>query len=368
VSAEIETGGALVTATLAADALQPLARHGAGAPAPMPCLNCGTPLTGAFCSHCGQRAHLHRTIGDVVHEVVHGITHFDGRFWKTLPMLLFRPGLLTRSYIEGRRARYIAPVPTFLMVVFFMFFALSFISWNEGMLAVNIGNGETASQDERGVAKALEAIDRDLAAALAAGNSSEVTVLQAARRVIAGTAPPAGGAAPAGPRPSITDRLSAEIAAAAARGEITVDLGSPTLDERARQALTNPKLVLYKVQTRAYKLSFLLVPLSLPWLWLALCSKRGVTLYDHVIFTLYSISFISLLFILGSGLLAAGIVTPWVWLPLFLAPSVHMFAQLRGAYALRWWGAAWRTACLMLAALLTLCLYLVLLVLMGVLD
>ncbi len=367
-SAEIEAGGALVTATLAADALQPQGRQGAGDPSPTPCLNCGTPLTGAFCSHCGQRAQLHRTIGDVVHEVVHGITHFDGRFWKTLPMLLFRPGLLTRSYIEGRRASYIAPVPTFLMVVFFMFFALSFISWSDEMLQVNSGQGETTSLDQQGVAKALEAIDRDLAAAQAAGNTSEVAALQAARRVIAGASPPSGAAVPAAAKPGITDRLSVEIAAAAARGELTIDLGSAALDDKARQALTNPKLVLYKVQTRAYKLSFLLVPLSLPWLWLAFCWKRGVTLYDHVIFTLYSISFISLLFILGSVLLAAGIVTQWVWLPLLLAPIVHMLVQLRGAYALRWWGAAWRTGYLMLAALLTLSLYLVLLVLMGVLD
>ena len=39
-------------------------------------------------------------------------------------MLLFRPGKLIRSYIDGHRARYVAPVPLFLMVIFLMFFVL----------------------------------------------------------------------------------------------------------------------------------------------------------------------------------------------------------------------------------------------------
>lgn len=372
-SDEIAAGGALVTAAVAADALQPpvpgggqgrgaAGGHGDGQ-AQAPCLNCGAPLSGAFCGQCGQRAHLHRTIGDVVHELVHGIIHFDGRFWKTLPMLLFRPGQLTRRYIEGQRARYIGPVPMFLMVVFLMFFALSFMSWNDEIVRVESGQGDI-SRDAPGIAQALAEIDRDLVAAQAAGRASEVAGLQAARRVVEALAPVPEGQ----PRPSIGDRIGQEIAGAAARGELQIDLGSPALDARARQALQNPKLLLYKLQTRAYKLSFLLVPLSLPWIWLAFFWKRGVTMYDHVIFTMYSISFISLLFILGSALLAAGIVTQWVWLPLFLAPILHMFSQLRGAYALSRWGAGWRTGYLMITALMTLALYFLLLVVMGVLD
>ena len=362
-SNEIEAGGALATAALAADALQPPA---AGKTAHAShCANSGTPLTGLFCSACGQRAHLHRSIGDVVHEIVHGVTHFDGRLWATLPMLLFRPGKLIRSYVDGQRARYIAPVPLFLMVVFLMFFVLSFVGFSDNVGEVQAGS---PAQKEQELAKALADIDRDLAAARKAGDGAEVRRLEGVRRVFVTV----GGQAGEG-EASISDRLSDEIAAASARGELHVNFGLPWLDEKARAALNNPKLFFYKLQTKAYKLSFLLVPLSLPWLWLVFFWRRRdngepVTRYDHAIFALYTISFMSPLFVAGSLLLSANIVTQFVWVPLVLAPAVHMFAALRGAYALGWWEAGWRTVYLSIAGIMNLSAYLLILIVLGVVD
>jgi hypothetical protein len=349
----MEAAGALVTAGLVADALD----HGAPGHAAHPahCANCGTALAGEFCSQCGQRAHLHRTLGEVFHEFLHGITHFDGKAWKTLPMLVFRPGVLIRSYIDGHRARYIAPVPTFLLVVFTMFFVLSFLSVRDTIGIVNDGNGP-------GMEAALAGIDRDLAAARAAGDTAEVRRLQGARNVVIGLN------ADGSDGPGIIERVAGEIAAANARGEANIDLGNEKLNVKAKAALNNPGLMLYKLQTKAYKLSFLLVPLSLPWLWLAFLWKRGVGMYDHAIFTLYSISFMSLLFIVGSLLLSADIVSEFLWVPLLLAPGAHLFASLRGAYALGPFSAAWRTVYLSAAAMATLSLYLVILIVLGVLD
>jgi hypothetical protein len=364
-SNEIEAGAALATATLAADALQP---HAAGtAEHGTHCANCGTALAGQFCSNCGQRAHLHRSLGDVFHEVVHGITHFDGRFWTTLPMLLFRPGRLIRSYIEGQRARYIAPVPLFLMVVFLMFFVLSFVGFNDNIGAVEVGRGD-AARGRAEVAKALGDIDRDLAAARAAGDAAKVRELEAGRALVNTIGRGAANLAADGSDAGISDRLADEILEANARGEARISFGLPWLDAKAQKALKNPKLLLYKLQTKAYKLSFLLVPLSLPWLWLAFFWRRGIGMYDHAIFALYSISFISLLFIAGSLLLSANIVSQFVWIPVLLAPAVHMFASLRGAYALGAWEAGWRTFYLSIAAIMSLSFYLIILVVLGVLD
>lgn len=39
----------------------------------------------------------------------------DGRLWRTLLALLFRPGFLTREYFAGRRRRYIRPARLFLL-------------------------------------------------------------------------------------------------------------------------------------------------------------------------------------------------------------------------------------------------------------
>ncbi|WP_443018614.1 DUF3667 domain-containing protein [Sphingomonas sp. 7/4-4] len=65
------------------------------------CLNCGTALIGAHCHHCGQSGHVHRSLGAVGHEIVHGVFHFEGKFWRTLPLLAWRPGDLTRRYVAG---------------------------------------------------------------------------------------------------------------------------------------------------------------------------------------------------------------------------------------------------------------------------
>ena len=51
--------------------------------------------------------------------------HFDGKFWRTLPMLAWRPGELTRRYIDGERARFVSPMALFLFSVFLMFAVFS---------------------------------------------------------------------------------------------------------------------------------------------------------------------------------------------------------------------------------------------------
>jgi hypothetical protein len=50
------------------------------------------------------------------------LTHADSRLWHTLAALLFRPGRLTREFLDGRRARYLPPVRLYLVlsVVFFL--------------------------------------------------------------------------------------------------------------------------------------------------------------------------------------------------------------------------------------------------------
>src|SRR6186713_1460072 len=85
------------------------------------CLNCGTPLVGTHCHACGQRGHVHKTLGAFLHDLLHGVFHLEGKIWHTLPMLAWRPGELTRRYIAGERARFVSPMALFLFSVFLMF-------------------------------------------------------------------------------------------------------------------------------------------------------------------------------------------------------------------------------------------------------
>ncbi|MFN3538301.1 MAG: DUF3667 domain-containing protein, partial [Brevundimonas sp.] len=91
-----------------------------------PCLNCDAPLVGAFCHACGQKAHLHSRLNHLVEEFAEGVAHFDGRLWRTLPLLALRPGRLSGEWMAGRRMRYVAPLHVFLFAVFLLFLIPNF--------------------------------------------------------------------------------------------------------------------------------------------------------------------------------------------------------------------------------------------------
>ena len=89
----------------------------------MLCDNCGAPVTQKYCGNCGQRVEppVH-SLWHFLQEATEDLTHADSRLWRTLGALLFRPGFLTREFLDGRRARYLPPVRLYLVlsVLFFM--------------------------------------------------------------------------------------------------------------------------------------------------------------------------------------------------------------------------------------------------------
>jgi hypothetical protein len=88
------------------------------------CGNCDSILTGPYCAQCGQHAHASaRNLAAVFHDGWHDITHLDGRLWRTLWLLLGKPGRLTADYFQERRARYLPPVRLYL-VLSLVFFSL----------------------------------------------------------------------------------------------------------------------------------------------------------------------------------------------------------------------------------------------------
>ena len=90
---------------------------------PQNCLNCGTDLVGQYCGQCGQRATTRFiSIFELLRDAFGDLFELDSRLWRTLAPLLIRPGLLTKDYLEGRRARYMPPFRMYLVlsVVFFV--------------------------------------------------------------------------------------------------------------------------------------------------------------------------------------------------------------------------------------------------------
>ncbi|GAA0736089.1 DUF3667 domain-containing protein [Sphingomonas japonica] len=327
-SGELEGAAELATGGLIARAFEPRAGEGAGEGDAM-CLNCGTALLGTHCHRCGQAAHVHRSFGAIGHELLHGVVHFEGKMWRTLPMLAFRPGELTRRYVAGERARFVSPMAMFLFSVFTLFALLSILGVSppteiSSGAQVEAGIAETRSDLADDREEAVEDRDR-----LAPGDPQRAKL---------------------DARIADIDREAAVLAAAATavkgKGSTVTDIGKTgwhRLDKGIEKANRNPGLLLYKLQANSYKFSWLLIPLSLPFVWLLFAWKRQYRLYDHAVFVTYSIAFMSLVFVTLMLLDMIPGAMPLIGTLALIVPPLHLYKQLRGAYALRRWSALART-------------------------
>jgi hypothetical protein len=376
---EAEAAGDAITGALVARAIEnPSAPVGAAA-ATGACRNCGAQVAGAYCANCGQPVHIHRSLLSLGHDILHGVFHFEGKFWRTMPELFFRPGRLTRRYIDGERAKFVSPMALFLFTVFVMFAVFSFTAGTALDQAAQTA-GEVRDTWQTGNAAAIaqtnekiEALRRKKEADAAtpedrAKIDAQIEELVAARTVMEALA--------AGDFDRIA-KLDEELAAAAKasgavkkQSESQVKLGWPALDRRLTESLnqanSNPGLLIYKLKINSYKFSWALIPLSVPFLWLMFFWRRDIHLYDHAIFATYSISFMMLLVIVLAiaSTLGAG---PALWgTALGVIPPLHMYKQLRGAYGLSRFGATMRLMLLLMSTIFVLTIFGVLLLMVGV--
>ncbi len=89
-------------------------------PAPASCASCGQPVAGRYCTACGEEVldAQKLTVGHfVTHSLVPELVNLDGRVWRTLRYLLFRPGFLSLEYAAGRRRRYVKPLRVLLVAI-----------------------------------------------------------------------------------------------------------------------------------------------------------------------------------------------------------------------------------------------------------
>ena len=323
---ELEAIGDAVTGGLIARALEPQAGEAGpdGHTHETNCLNCGAPLTGVYCAACGQKAHIHRSVRAFFQDFVQGLFNFEGKIWRTLPMLAWRPGEMTRRYIAGERARFISPVALYLFTVFIMFAVLN--------LTGTLGSGTTTHLQNP--------LKLDLAE-----EQAVLVKLEAQRK--------AGGAGEdladldreiAKHKEDIAETQKILSGRVFASGE--VDKDAPRwVRPMIENVMKNPEAVSRKVQDSASKFSWLLIPISVPFLWLLFPFSRRFNTYDHTVFITYSLSFMMMLVVVGGSLVAAGMVS--LASLLFFAPPFHMYRHLKGAYQLGRTSALLRTTALL---------------------
>jgi hypothetical protein len=419
---ELAGAADIITGTAVARAVEPEAGEGHAVKASN-CLNCGTSLIGAHCHACGQKSHVHRTLHEFGHDILHSVLHFDGKIWRTLPMLFWKPGELTRRYVHGERAKFVSPLASFLFTVFLTFAAFNTLVPNAADVNAVIGSDQAEEQYQEDRADILKDItgleadkkealeqksgstdwmDREIErhrknlAALDETRGKDVKVADLAQRKmeqakaksdtnIARLEEELKVASAANlPTEAIEKRLEAERVDArvmrsalstfgkSSEDEVTwtfTDLkfpGSDRLNAAVKHAAENPQLLFYKMQSNTYKYSWALIPISVPFVWLLFFWRRQFKMFDHAVFVTYSLTFMMLLGVICAVLIQYPGTEPIGGIALAFAPPIHMYRQLRGAYQTSRFGALWRTCLLSAFAMTALVLFAMLIVTLGV--
>ena len=112
------------------------------------CLNCNARVYGKYCHICGQEnIEPAESAWHLVTHFFNDITHFDGKFFSTLKLLITKPGFLSAEYKRGRRASYLNPVRMYIFssFVFFIIVFKLFPAEGAGFNSVTV-SGYTAEQ------------------------------------------------------------------------------------------------------------------------------------------------------------------------------------------------------------------------------
>jgi len=95
----------------------------AEATVPTACLNCGESFgergerRRRFCPECGQETTVRApTVGEFARQFGGAYFATEGALWRSLKLLLLKPGALTLQYLAGRRKHYVLPLRLYLTI------------------------------------------------------------------------------------------------------------------------------------------------------------------------------------------------------------------------------------------------------------
>ena len=380
------------------------------------CRNCGTKLVGSHCHACGQLADdFHRSVFKLITDSIGTLFNFDGRFWQTIPGLLFWPGRLSCRYINGERQKQIPPFRLFLVasLVFFLI-ETQFVTPQAAERLVNEGKlefgGQTISDETRQefqqlaetdiagarqriaelkglagfgvsvgpVVPKLEEIVQEAEAKAKAEADAKAQADAAAETVPpeapapdaplpeASTQVPEPLAPPEPPLPAekdpVVDALPAAAEAQAENGidaELNITGPSTGIVEWLRDRLTRvsqkPDLFIAELNSWLPRVALLLPVLLALLLGLLYIYriKRRMYMYDHLIVSLHLTAF---------WMVAASItvLVAQEWPPIIgwavACALVHLVFHLRGAYRSGWFSASIKAFVVLLVAQLTIVL------------
>ena len=299
------------------------------------CLNCGTELKGPFCYFCGQPdRNFMRFFPALMRDLMEDLLDLDSRFMRTIKPLLFKPGRLTRDYMNGRRFRYAPPMRLYIFSSIVFFLLAAFLSSD----AISVGGKETDDgivHIVTGTTDAQEQIEIDQIIAESSSEEPGKPIIDTKEFTFNGE-PWDRETNPVDIKwlPDwVNDRINDEIE------------GSP---QKAQQIEDNPNLIVDKVFDILPATMFVLLPVValIFKFWYLFATRYYV---EHLIFSLHNHSFIfvSLILILLANVTGAlfnsyeyttaATGTEWlvtiisIWIPVYLLISLHV------VYQQNWW-------------------------------
>jgi hypothetical protein len=306
------------------------------------CENCGAPLTGHWCAKCGQPAiDYRRSFRYIVVDLLDEFLNWDSRFFRTLGLLLVRPGKLTNEFLAGHRVRYVHPLRLYLLASILFFFAVNY--WAK---SIHLQPGKLTSENRAEIAAALDKqnltpdqrakVERALNMA---NMSPEVAAIMAAKRK--DTAHEETAPSQATPTSKETATPLVDFSPAKNPSTPFEKWVETHAKEKIGERGTNLQLFVKTLISNLPYMMLCCIPLFA--LVLKLLYVRGKVFYiDHLIYALHIHSFAYLATILiilatiGLNRVASGADVGWIIALLWIAFAAQIFLSIRRVYRQGW--------------------------------
>ena len=299
------------------------------------CLSCGAPVSGVFCPVCGQKQDdLRRSLFLLGRDFVEDTFAFDSRMWRTLGLLALSPGIVPTNYSHGKRSRFTPPIRLFLVISFLFFLTVGLT--NTLFIGLQI-----KFLDKDPVAAVTE---KNVSGSEPGGQCSGQGVLRFfVKEADLTTDRDRLEACIGNAKTSIKEGIeqAEEVSIGKNDGEQAEKEQASELVERVLNGVTwaveNPRAFNDAVNRWLPRVMLLMTPILA--LILALFLRRGVFVFDHMVFSLYAhaVGFV----IVGFGLIVGQLGTPIAGVLATLGVAFYYVAALKGAYRRGWAKTIW---------------------------